>query len=64
MKRGDVDALQLLGYGKKPSVAIEKVRFEPSRVVIGGRVTMTFVLLSRSRTSQSSPGRRRRRSSS
>ena len=53
VKRGDVDALRLLGYGEKPSVAIEKVRCEPSRVVIGGRVTMTFVLLSRSRTSQS-----------
>ena len=43
----------LFGYGKKPSVAIEKVRFEPSRVVIGGRVSMTFVVRSRSRTSQS-----------
>ena len=53
VKRRDVNALRLLGYGKKPSVAIEKVRFEPSRVVIGGRVSMTFVVRSRSRTSQS-----------
>lgn len=53
VKRRDVNALRLLGYGKKPSVAIEKVRFEPSRVAIGGRVSMTFVVRSRSRTSQS-----------
>ena len=53
VKRGDVDALRLLGYGKKPSIAIDKIRFEPSRVMIGGRVSVTFVLRSRSRTSQS-----------
>ena len=52
VKRGAVDALRLLGYGKKPSIAIDKIRFEPSRVMIGGRVSVTFVR-SRSRTSQS-----------
>ena len=52
VKRGDVAALRLLGYGKKPRVSIEKVLFEPARVKIGGRVSMTFVLRSESKTPQ------------
>src|SRR5687768_15073033 len=36
VKRGEPDALQLLGYGKKASVSIQDVRFEPRRVPIGG----------------------------
>src|SRR5687768_6275088 len=35
VKRGDPDALRLLGYGKRPAVVIEAVRFEPRRVAIG-----------------------------
>ena len=42
VKRGDADALQLLGYGTKPAVSLERVRFEPSQVRIGGRVVMSF----------------------
>jgi 3-methyladenine DNA glycosylase AlkC len=52
VKRGDAGALRLLGYGRKPSVTIEQVRFDPPRVRIGGRVAMTFVLRSTSRTPQ------------
>ena len=44
VKRGDVRALRLLGYGQAPRVAVEKVVFTPSKVRIGGRVNMTFVL--------------------
>jgi 3-methyladenine DNA glycosylase AlkC len=52
VKRGNADALRLLGYGDRPSVAIDDVRFEPRRVAIGGRVSMTFTLRSKSKTSQ------------
>src|SRR5688572_1631006 len=52
VKRGDPSALRLLGYGKKPAVAIEGVRFAPKRVAIGGRVSMSFVVRSESRTVQ------------
>jgi 3-methyladenine DNA glycosylase AlkC len=52
VRRGDADALRLLGYGEKPSVALGDVRFEPPRVAIGGRVSMGFVLRSRSRAPQ------------
>ena len=52
VKRGSNDALRLLGYGGKASVVIEDVRFEPRRVSIGGRVTISFVLRSRSRAPQ------------
>ncbi len=52
VKRGEAGALALLGFGKKPLVAIEDVRFQPKRVSIGGQVSVTFVLRSTSRTSQ------------
>jgi 3-methyladenine DNA glycosylase AlkC len=48
VKRGDNDALRLLGFGKKAAIAIENVRFDPSRVRIGGRVRMSFTLRSTS----------------
>jgi 3-methyladenine DNA glycosylase AlkC len=47
LKRGEVEALRMLGYGKKPAVAIEDVRFEPARVAIGERVTVSFELSGR-----------------
>jgi 3-methyladenine DNA glycosylase AlkC len=46
IKRGDAAALRLLGYGKKAAVSVERVRFDPPRVAIGGRVAMQFVLRS------------------
>jgi 3-methyladenine DNA glycosylase AlkC len=52
VKRGEPDALRLLGYGKKPAVALEGVRFEPARVPIGGQVLVRFTLRSKSGAEQ------------
>lgn len=52
VKRGHSDALQLLGYGKMPSVSLENVRFDPPRVAIGRRVSISFAIRSRSRAEQ------------
>ena len=52
VKRGDPNALRLLGYGKKAAVTIEDVRIVPARVAIGGSVTIRFVVASTSRTTQ------------
>jgi hypothetical protein len=52
VKRGDKDALRLLGYGGTPAVALEQVSFRPRRVRIGGRVGMRFTLRSTSRQRQ------------
>jgi 3-methyladenine DNA glycosylase AlkC len=52
VKRGDADALRLLGYGAKPAVSLEAVAFQPRQVRIGGRVAMRFALRSRSRRPQ------------
>jgi 3-methyladenine DNA glycosylase AlkC len=52
VKRGERDALQLLGYGQRVSVALDDVRIAPRRVPIGGRVTIEFALRSRSRSAQ------------
>ncbi len=52
VKRGEADALGLLGYGRKASVSIEGVRFEPARVAIGGRVEVAFTMGSTARRSQ------------
>ncbi len=52
VKRGDRDALRLVGYGQRPAVSLETVRFEPRRVAIGGSVTVSFVLRSKSRAPQ------------
>jgi 3-methyladenine DNA glycosylase AlkC len=52
VKRGDTVALRLLGFGKKASVAIESVQFDPPRVAIGKRVAMHFVLRSKSASPQ------------
>jgi hypothetical protein len=53
IKRGEAGALTLLGFGEKPSVAIEDVRFQPKRVTIGGQVTVSFTLRSTARAAQS-----------
>jgi len=52
VKRGEPEALRLLGYGQEASVVLEDVRFQPARVRIGGRVSVGFALRSRSRRSQ------------
>jgi hypothetical protein len=52
VKRGETDALRLLGYGQAPRVSVEAVAFTPRRVRIGGRVTMKFGLKSTSARQQ------------
>lgn len=52
VKRGEAGALRLLGYGRRPSVAVEDVRLEPPRVAIGGHVRLSFSLRSTARSSQ------------
>ena len=52
VKRGDADALRLLGFGKAPRAIVEGVRFEPARVAIGGRVAMSFAVRNRAREPQ------------
>jgi 3-methyladenine DNA glycosylase AlkC len=52
VKRGDANALRLLGFGQQPRASVEDVRFEPGRVAIGGRVAMNFTLRSRAREPQ------------
>jgi 3-methyladenine DNA glycosylase AlkC len=52
VKRGDPEALRLLGYGQRPAVAVDDVNIAPRRVAIGGRVSIEFVLRSRSRAAQ------------
>jgi 3-methyladenine DNA glycosylase AlkC len=52
VKRGEAAALDLLGYGTKASVSIERVRFDPERVAIGGRVSISFVLRSTAQAPQ------------
>lgn len=48
VRRGNMDALRLLGYGQDPRISIEEVAFTPERVRIGGQVVMTFRLTSTS----------------
>ncbi|MGE0449034.1 MAG: DNA alkylation repair protein [Vicinamibacterales bacterium] len=52
VKRGEPEALRLIGYGGKAAVAVEDVRFLPRRVAIGERVSIAFTLRSRSRAAQ------------
>jgi 3-methyladenine DNA glycosylase AlkC len=53
VKRGEADALALLGFGVEPKVAVENVRFRPKRVPIGGHVQIHFILRNTARTAQS-----------
>src|SRR5687768_10966797 len=52
IKRQEADALRALGYGTKPRVSVERPRFDPPRVAIGGRVEISFALRSRSPDAQ------------
>lgn len=52
VKRGEPGALALLGFGDRPRVAIDEVRFEPARVAIGGQVAVRFRLRSTARGPQ------------
>ena len=52
VRRGEPEALHLLGYGAQAAVAVEDVRIVPRRVSIGNRVSVNFKLRSRSRIAQ------------
>ncbi len=52
VKRGETGALRLLGFGKKPSVAIEDVHFDPAHVPIGGQVSVRFTLRNKAQKPQ------------
>jgi 3-methyladenine DNA glycosylase AlkC len=52
VKRGEPEALSLLGFGQKAAVDLEDVSISPKKVAIGGRVAIRFALRSRSRSSQ------------
>jgi 3-methyladenine DNA glycosylase AlkC len=52
IKRGEGPALALLGFGKKPSVAIEDVRLHPKKVTIGSHLAVAFTLRSTARAAQ------------
>ena len=52
VKRGDANALRLLGFGRVPAVSLQGVTFTPRRVPIGGRVAMRFTLRNTSRRPQ------------
>lgn len=52
VRRGEPEALRLLGYGRAAAIALGRVRFEPSRVPIGGRVVLSFELVSESQKAQ------------
>jgi 3-methyladenine DNA glycosylase AlkC len=52
VKRGEPEALRLLGYGGKAGVALDSIEFDPACVAIGGRVTVRIALRSTSRRPQ------------
>jgi 3-methyladenine DNA glycosylase AlkC len=52
VKRAEPGALSLLGFGKAPGVAVERVRVTPKRVAIGKSVKFEFVLRSTKRSAQ------------
>ena len=52
VKRGEQGALALLGFGSSATVAVEDVRFRPRRVAIGGKVAISFALVSTSEVRQ------------
>jgi 3-methyladenine DNA glycosylase AlkC len=51
LKRGEPDALRILGYGRKPAIKVEQLRVDPSIVRIGQRVNVSFKLRSSARNS-------------
>ncbi|HSI05412.1 MAG TPA: DNA alkylation repair protein, partial [Myxococcota bacterium] len=52
VKRGEREALAILGFGKKATVAIEDVRFEPKKVAIGDGVEVHFSVRNTTRRPQ------------
>jgi 3-methyladenine DNA glycosylase AlkC len=52
IKAGDKQALSLLGFGGKASVAVKNVKIEPKRAAIGGKVRIGFDVVSTSSRAQ------------
>ena len=51
VKRGDREALEILGYGSASEVAVANIAVEPDVVAIGGRVRVSFTLINAGPTS-------------
>jgi 3-methyladenine DNA glycosylase AlkC len=52
VKRGEAEALRVLGFGGRARVSVEDVRIAPARVPIGGKVSVSFTVRSKSRETQ------------
>ena len=52
VKRGESGALEVLGFGHVPRVAVEKVRIIPQRPAIGSSVTITCEIANRATVAQ------------
>ena len=52
VKRGEPGALEILGFGTRAVVAVEDVSFRPTRVPIGGKVTVQFTVVNTGRAQQ------------
>jgi hypothetical protein len=52
VKSADRQALTTLGFGKSPSLEVEKVRLTPRRVQLGDKLSFSFELVSKSPRSQ------------
>jgi 3-methyladenine DNA glycosylase AlkC len=52
VKKGHAGALALMGAGAAPRVRIDKVRLSPRNVMLGGRLQISFEIVSTARTAQ------------
>ena len=52
VKKGDPEALELLGYPRDPAIAVHNVAVQPDCIQIGERVTLSFDIESRSEHAQ------------
>ena len=48
VKKGDPDALELLGFGAQPQIAVQDFSLRPERVEMGGEVAFSVALVSQS----------------
>lgn len=52
VKRGDADALAVLGYGSSEHLDVKDVRLTPAQATIGGKVTIAFTVVNTHLASQ------------
>ena len=52
VKRGDAAALEILGYGAKPQIVLERTEVTPAEARIGQSVIVSFTVASRAKTTQ------------